>query len=308
MHHVVTTVPFYRDRTLVPGYDVGGKTGTAQIWDRRRTRRGAGSTTSSTTRSSATSAARRAMPDLIVAVRIEEGTRPIARVGQLRCPVDVVRAVPARSRPTRSRPRTSLPARPSTAPPTPRPAMTRCLCDTSTRDSIGRSSPPAARVRRADSERGPPPFSPPTTSARLTGGRLLAPIRRARSAAGRSILAGRRPGKLFVALPGRADRRPRVPARRGSRPAPRPSSCRDAGRRRDPRRSATSRVVQVAGRRSSRSGAVAAGWRPGSTRWSSGSPAASPRPRRRRPSRPSSARRFRRSRARATRTTRSGCR
>ena len=33
MRHVITEVPFYRDRTLVPGYDVGGKTGTAQIWD-----------------------------------------------------------------------------------------------------------------------------------------------------------------------------------------------------------------------------------------------------------------------------------
>ena len=33
MKHVITEVPFYRDRTLVPGYDVGGKTGTAQIWD-----------------------------------------------------------------------------------------------------------------------------------------------------------------------------------------------------------------------------------------------------------------------------------
>ena len=33
MNHVVTEVDFYRDRTLVPGYYVGGKTGTAQIWD-----------------------------------------------------------------------------------------------------------------------------------------------------------------------------------------------------------------------------------------------------------------------------------
>ncbi|MEO8469962.1 MAG: penicillin-binding protein 2, partial [Chloroflexota bacterium] len=33
MHHVLTTVPFYRDRTLIPGTFVGGKTGTAQIWD-----------------------------------------------------------------------------------------------------------------------------------------------------------------------------------------------------------------------------------------------------------------------------------
>ena len=33
MAHVIHEVPFYRDRTLVPGYYVGGKTGTAQIWD-----------------------------------------------------------------------------------------------------------------------------------------------------------------------------------------------------------------------------------------------------------------------------------
>ena len=33
MRHVITEVPFYRDRTLIPGFDVGGKTGTAQIWD-----------------------------------------------------------------------------------------------------------------------------------------------------------------------------------------------------------------------------------------------------------------------------------
>ncbi len=29
----MTEVDFYRSRTLVPGYWVGGKTGTAQIWD-----------------------------------------------------------------------------------------------------------------------------------------------------------------------------------------------------------------------------------------------------------------------------------
>jgi cell division protein FtsI/penicillin-binding protein 2 len=33
MYHVVHKVPWYRDKTLVPGYTVGGKTGTAQIWD-----------------------------------------------------------------------------------------------------------------------------------------------------------------------------------------------------------------------------------------------------------------------------------
>jgi len=36
MVHVVEEGPQYADETLIPGYVVGGKTGTAQIWDNRR--------------------------------------------------------------------------------------------------------------------------------------------------------------------------------------------------------------------------------------------------------------------------------
>jgi cell division protein FtsI (penicillin-binding protein 3) len=84
MNHVVTEVSFYRDRTLIPGYWVGGKTGTAQIWDADKGRwkhnlfnysfvgyvgREAG------------------IPELVVAVRVNEARPTVAKVGQLEMPV-----------------------------------------------------------------------------------------------------------------------------------------------------------------------------------------------------------------------------
>ena len=88
MKHVITEVPFYRDRTLVPGYDVGGKTGTAQIWDPTRiTAAAPGSATSSTTRSSDGSGARRASPTSSSPSRSRRGPRRSLRVGHLEMPV-----------------------------------------------------------------------------------------------------------------------------------------------------------------------------------------------------------------------------
>ena len=88
MRHVVTTVPFYRDRTLIRGYDVGGKTGTAQIWD-QKLRKGRGGWKVDIFNYSFIGYIGRetGRPDLVVAVRIEEGTPTVAKVGQLEMPV-----------------------------------------------------------------------------------------------------------------------------------------------------------------------------------------------------------------------------
>ena len=88
MDHVVQEVPFYRDRTLVPGYHVGGKTGTAQIWDATANDgRGAWKHNLFNYSFVGYIGREKDVPDLVVAVRIEEGTPKIARVGRLEMPV-----------------------------------------------------------------------------------------------------------------------------------------------------------------------------------------------------------------------------
>jgi stage V sporulation protein D (sporulation-specific penicillin-binding protein) len=88
MSHVVSSVPFYRDRTLVPGYYVGGKTGTAQIWD-PTANGGKGEWKPDHFTMTFVGFIGRApdRPDVIVAVRIQDARPAVIRVGQLEMPV-----------------------------------------------------------------------------------------------------------------------------------------------------------------------------------------------------------------------------
>jgi cell division protein FtsI/penicillin-binding protein 2 len=86
MRHVLTEVPFYGDRTLVSGYVVGGKTGTAQIWD-PKLRGGRGDWKSNVFNYSFVGYIGRAEPELIVAVRIKEARPTVIQVGHLEMPV-----------------------------------------------------------------------------------------------------------------------------------------------------------------------------------------------------------------------------
>ncbi len=84
MDKVITKVSFYRDRTLIKGFEVGGKTGTAQIWDSAA---GAWKVNLFNYSFVGYVARQAGRPDLVVAIRIEEGTPTVVRRGQLEMPV-----------------------------------------------------------------------------------------------------------------------------------------------------------------------------------------------------------------------------
>ncbi|MDQ3128574.1 MAG: penicillin-binding protein 2 [Chloroflexota bacterium] len=88
MKHVVAAVPFYADRTLIKGYEVGGKTGTAQIWNPKANGGRGGWKVNIFNYSFIGYVARQAgRPDLVIAIRIEEGKPTVAKPGQLEMPV-----------------------------------------------------------------------------------------------------------------------------------------------------------------------------------------------------------------------------
>lgn len=83
MRRVPVAVPFYRNRTLIPGYVVGGKTGTAQIWDAEKGRWKPGAYNYSFV-----GFVGRTSPEVVIAVRIEEARPTVHQVGRIELPVE----------------------------------------------------------------------------------------------------------------------------------------------------------------------------------------------------------------------------
>jgi cell division protein FtsI/penicillin-binding protein 2 len=86
MRNVISRVDFYRTRTEIKGFEVGGKTGTAQIWDSDK---GAWKVNKFNYSFVGYIARTPGVPDLVVAVRIEEGEPTVIRLGHLEMPVMV---------------------------------------------------------------------------------------------------------------------------------------------------------------------------------------------------------------------------
>lgn len=73
MSHVVHKVPWYAEKTLVKGYSIGGKTGTAQIWD-PKLNHGRGGWKASRFNHTFVGYIGRGQPELVIAVTIHEAT------------------------------------------------------------------------------------------------------------------------------------------------------------------------------------------------------------------------------------------
>jgi cell division protein FtsI/penicillin-binding protein 2 len=78
MHHVTGSVPWYADGSLIRGYEVGGKTGTAQVWDAEK-----GSYTYNRFNFSFIGYVGGDEPAAIIAVRIGEAVPGVRGQGQL---------------------------------------------------------------------------------------------------------------------------------------------------------------------------------------------------------------------------------
>jgi len=82
MSYVVHTVPWYAAKTLVKGYVIGGKTGTAEIWD-PHLNHGHGGWMTSRFNNTFVGYIGRNAPDLVIAVEIHEGKPLVIRQGDL---------------------------------------------------------------------------------------------------------------------------------------------------------------------------------------------------------------------------------
>ncbi len=88
MNHVVSSVSFYSSRTLIPGYYVGGKTGTAQIWEPKLNNGQGDWDPDRYSFSFVGFVGRQAgQADLVIAVRVEDARPTVAKAGQLEMPV-----------------------------------------------------------------------------------------------------------------------------------------------------------------------------------------------------------------------------